>query len=200
MFLTHVPSLRQTCSQLFYICPAQLQAFKCVHGVGPATRHLSVTVGRQWANKKARLSPIVKATSKTIAPASLPYKAHASFAETLALRSSPVLLYQSPSHVVYITSCWLLGGFCMTWATFNFYIHYMDPTKGTPEWIPVFMGGVCVAMLCGGTWAILGVWIQMLRPFAVSMLKRHLGLPYRSQHYCRTVVHWSQITHAAPPT
>lgn len=199
MYPTRVPTLRQTCSQLFYMRPAQLHAFKPARGVGPAARHLSVTVGRQWADKKARLSPIVKATSKTIAPASLPYKAHASFADTLALRSSPVLLYQSPSHVVYITGCWLLGGFCMTWATFNFYSQYLDPIKGTPGWIPVLMGGVCVAMVCAGTWAIFGVRIQMWRPSSECMLIKLLGLPYRSQHYCHTVVHWSQITHAASP-
>ena len=156
--------MRYTCSQLLHIRPTPWNVFKRVHGIGPASRHLSVTVGRQWANKKTQLSPIAKTASKTIVPASLPHKAYRSFADTLALRSSPILLYQSPSHAVYITGCWLVGGFCMTWATFNFYIQYLDPIKGTPEWIPVLMGGVCVATMCLGTWVILRVWIQMSRP------------------------------------
>lgn len=192
---TGIPPLRYTCSQLVHMRPTLWNAF---NDIGP-TRHLSVTVGRQWANQKARVTPMVKTTSKTVAPASLPPQAYRSFADTLALRPSPVLLYQSPSHAVYVTGCWLLGGFCMTWATFNFYSQYLDPIKGTPEWIPVLMGGVCVAMVCAGTWAILGVRIQMLRTCSVYMLMFSVDLPYHSQHYCHTVFHWPQIAHASSP-
>lgn len=187
------PVLRHACSQLSHIRPPLLSAFKRVNGTGSATRHLSVTARRQWASKKAQLPPVAKATPKPVGPTSLPRlppKAYGSFADTLALRSSPILLYQSPSHAVYITGCWMLGGFCMTYATFNFYTQYLNPIKGTPEWIPVLMGGVCVAMACAGTWAIFGVRIQISYPCSVCMLMKVAGLPYHPQHHCYTVLHW----------
>ena len=84
-------------------------------------------------------------------------KAYQSFADTLALRASPTLLYQAPSPAVYITGCFLLGGFCFTWAAINFYSHYLYPADDVPAWAPVFVGGVCVAMVAFGTWSTLGV-------------------------------------------
>ncbi|KAA6416052.1 MAG: hypothetical protein FRX48_00771 [Lasallia pustulata] len=44
----------------------------------------------------------------------------------------------------------------MTYATINFYTQILDPLKGTPEWVPVLMGSLCVVMVCAGTWAVLG--------------------------------------------
>ena len=198
VFPTRIPILRHTYSQLFHIYPTPCSAFKRGHGMGPATRHLSVTSCRQWATKKTRVSPIIKPSSRTVPL--LPPKVYTSFADTLALRSSPILLYQAPSHALYITSCWLLGGFCMTYATINFYTQILDPLKGTPQWVPMLMGGLCVVMVCAGTWAVLGVRIQISRPCSACMLIDLVGSPYHSHHHCHTVFHGPQIAHDSSPT
>ena len=179
--------LRHPHSQLSHIRPTPCNAFKRVQWMELTTRYFSLTAGRHWANKKARVSPDVKSTAKTVVPDSLPPKGYVSFADTLARRSSPILLYQAPSHTVYIAGCWLLGGFCMTWATFNFYSQYLDPAKGTPTWIPVLIGGVCVVMVCMGTWAILGVRISTVAPFFIVDAHKIVGLPYHSQYYCSSI-------------
>ncbi len=78
-----------------------------------------------------------------------------SFAETMALRPSPTLLYQAPSHTVYIVGSYVIGGFCLAYAGFNFYSHYLLPPEGLAPWVPIAFGGVCVFMTCFGTWLIL---------------------------------------------
>lgn len=80
-----------------------------------------------------------------------------SFADTLALRSSPTLLYQSPSIVVFTVASYAFGGFCLAYGGWNFYTTYLNAPEGLSKWVSLGMGAVCVAMSCFGTWMILGV-------------------------------------------
>ncbi|KAI9886691.1 MAG: hypothetical protein M1823_001467 [Watsoniomyces obsoletus] len=73
----------------------------------------------------------------------------------MACRPSPTLLYQAPSHTVYIVGSYIFGGFCLAYAGFNFYSHYLLPPEGLAPWVPIAFGGVCVFMTCFGTWLIL---------------------------------------------
>ena len=111
---------------------------------------------RELASKTPQIS-LVQSKANLKHAASKGSNSYKSYADTLALRSSPTLLYQAPSPTSYIAGCFLLGGFCFTWAAINFYSQYLYPADGTPAWVPVFVGGVCVAMTCFGTWTILGV-------------------------------------------
>ncbi|KAI9823901.1 MAG: hypothetical protein M1832_002219 [Thelocarpon impressellum] len=82
-------------------------------------------------------------TSPIIPPPQATYR---SFAEKLALKPSPTLLYQAPSHTLYVVGSYAFGLFCLSYAGFNFYAHYLHPPPGLSPWIPVAFGGVCFAM------------------------------------------------------
>ena len=73
-----------------------------------------------------------------------------SFAQTMAERTSPVLLYQAPPASMYILGCYTLGGMSLLFASVNFYFHYLYPVDGTPTWIPIFIGSVCVPVAIFG--------------------------------------------------
>lgn len=91
------------------------------------------------------------------APLQGPAVQYRSFADNLALRSSPTLLYQSPAHVAFTVASYAFGGFCLVWAGWNFWSTYLYAPEGLSQWVSVGMGAVCFAMTCFGTWIILGV-------------------------------------------
>lgn len=86
-----------------------------------------------------------------------PTAQYRSFADTLALRSSPTLLYQSPAQVAFTVASYAFGGFCFMWAGWNFWSTYLYAPEGLSQWVSVGMGALCFAMACFGTWIILGV-------------------------------------------
>lgn len=79
-----------------------------------------------------------------------------SFEATLARQSEELLLYKAPSHQVYFIGCYAFGFFCLTYAGYNFYNHYLHPPEGLATWVPIAYGGVCFFMVCFGTWLCLG--------------------------------------------
>ena len=82
-----------------------------------------------------------------------------SFAESIASRSSPTLLYEAPSPVLFVATCYILGAGCLTYAGFNFYSVYLHPPDQMGFYLPVMVGGVCVFMAFAGVWVISGVCI-----------------------------------------
>lgn len=86
-----------------------------------------------------------------------PAAQYRSFADTLALRSSPTLLYQSPSTLVFTAASYAIGGFCFFWAGWNFYTTYLVPPEDLSKFLSIGIGTVCFGMACAGTWMILGV-------------------------------------------
>jgi len=82
-----------------------------------------------------------------------------SFSESLARRPSPTILYEAPSPYLYITGCYVLATACFVYAGFNFESTYLHPPEQIGYWIPIAVGGVCVAMAFFGVWSILGVCV-----------------------------------------
>lgn len=92
----------------------------------------------------------------SVAPSKIP-SAYQSFAQLLALRQSPTILYQAQSHTWFIVNCYVVSGFCFTWAGINFYNEYLYPLEGIPPFLSVIMGGVCLFMVAIGGWFIVRV-------------------------------------------
>lgn len=105
-----------------------------------------------------------QAVSKPVArPASSPatsvqetksLQTYRSFAERLAGRQSPTLLYQASSYKGFTLGSYALGAFCWAYAGINFYNEYLHPPPGVMTWIPIMFGTLCVIMTGFGTWFI----------------------------------------------
>lgn len=102
---------------------------------------------------KKTSKPVKPGKSASVAlPSNLP--AYQSFAQHLASRQSPTILYQSDSHTWFIVSCYLVGGFCIAWAGINFWNQYLYPLEGTPPSLSRMMAVMCVGVLALGFWFI----------------------------------------------
>lgn len=84
-----------------------------------------------------------------------------SFAEKLADRQSPTLLYQASLQKGFTIGCYALGSFCWAYAGINFYNEYLHPRPGVMTWIPIMFGTLCVIMTGFGTWFIRRVSLRM---------------------------------------
>lgn len=148
----------------------------CVRSVPPHQSCPFATSFPHSAPKKARSALktpkiLVTAVSKPVArPASPPatsvqksniIQTYRSFAEKLADRQSPTLLYQASSHMGFTIGCYALGAFCWAYAGINFYNEYLHPPPGVMNWIPVMFGTLCVIMTGFGTWFIRRVSFNM---------------------------------------
>ena len=80
--------------------------------------------------------------------------AYRPFAQSLALRPSPTLLYQVHSQTNFTVGCYVVGGILIIVSVINFYNEYLHPLERTWAYIPTMMAGLCLAMLCLGLWVI----------------------------------------------
>lgn len=141
----------------------------CLRAVLPHQSCPFATSFPRSAPKKARSAlknPKIPATavSKPVArPASSPatsvqeskiLQTYRSFAEKLAGRQSPTLLYQASSHKGFTMGSYALGAFCWAYAGINFFNEYLHPPAGVMSWIPIMFGTLCVIMTGFGTWFI----------------------------------------------
>lgn len=106
-------------------------------------------------SKKISKSVKPEESASAALPSNLP--AYESFAQHLASRQSPTILYQSDSHTWFIVSCYLVGGFCIAWAGINFWNQYLYPLEGTPPSLSRMIGVICIGMLALGCWFIVRV-------------------------------------------
>ena len=130
----------------------------CRRVSAPSLRQFSQSSTPLLAAKKvkhARAKPSLAIDVPSI-PSTPPPPAYRSFAQTLALRPAPTLLYRAPSHTLYILGSYSFGLFCLTYAGYNFYTVYLHPPPGISAWVPLAFGGVCFGMACLGTWLLLG--------------------------------------------
>jgi hypothetical protein len=113
----------------------------------------------QLAAKKIR-----GATPKSPQPKAKPTSSHAStpafgsystFISNLASKSHPTLLYQAPSHRLYIISAYLAGACCLAYAIWNVNNVVLKPPEGLYKWIPYAFGVICFLTACLGCWFIL---------------------------------------------
>lgn len=110
------------------------------------------------AKKKIPTTPLYKvptAAQKNHFPVPISTQYY-SYTESLSRRSSPLLLYQAPSHTAYIASSFALGTFCFSYAIINFHSNYLNAPQNIPQWAPLAFGTVCFMMVGFGTWLILG--------------------------------------------
>ena len=126
----------------------------------PVIRHVHPTVSTSKAAAKAppqsqpKSASLAQVTRPTTAPATQNYK---SFAATLASKSSPTLLYESPFPLIHTTVSYLFGGFCIAYSSWNIYAQILHPLHdmglvGTSFWV-----AIAAAMGFLGLWSISGV-------------------------------------------
>lgn len=105
------------------------------------------------ASSPPKLSSSIAPTPGAAAAAPATYL---SYASTLALKASPTILYQAPSHTGYILGCYGASAFCLVYAGWNFHANYLHPPEGLAPWIPIAFGGVCFLVAVFGGWLMLG--------------------------------------------
>ena len=81
-------------------------------------------------------------------------KPNQTLAESLASKPSLTLLYQAPSHIVYMTTCCILGAFCITWSVFNFYGTFINPVGQPGSFVFIAMGTTIILVAAGGVAAM----------------------------------------------
>jgi hypothetical protein len=82
--------------------------------------------------------------------------AYKTFAEQLAEKTHPTLLYQAPSHLLFKISSYAGGFFCISYSTYNFWAHFLFPPEGINQYVIYAYGGIVVLMTALGTYLILG--------------------------------------------
>ena len=140
---------------------------------GPCTNSIFSNTSSRMASSKARPPPKSRSLPSTPAKTSTPPRpgtyvsiprnpAYRPFAQSLALRPSPTLLYQVHSQTNFTVGCYIVGGILIVVSVINFYNEYLHPLERTWAYIPTMMAGLCLAMLVLGLWLIRRV--RRLRP------------------------------------
>lgn len=141
MFSPIWPSFRSS-HQPISAQPLLLNHFK---KASPYLRHSFLITSRRHASRVPQISPKPR-PSKTPArpsrgPAGTTYKP---FAQTLAERSNPTLLYQAASHGTYIVGCYALGIALSGWALYAVYQIHQHPSITFAVFLKVIYYGACV--------------------------------------------------------
>lgn len=133
---------------------------RCLRAVPP---HQSCPFATKKARSALKNSKIPATAVPVARPAPSPatsvqeskiLQTYRSFAEKLAGRQSPTLLYQASSHKGFTMGSYALGAFCWAYAGINFFNEYLHPPAGVMTWIPIMFGTLCVIMTGFGTWFI----------------------------------------------
>lgn len=115
------------------------------------------------ASKKSRPTARAKATSplppkpSVSPPTSFPSTSpsvYTPYANTLAQKSHPTLLYQAPSHLLFIVSAYTGAFTCYGLTVFLASTIIINPPPGLAEWIPYSYGSAAIMMSAAGTWLI----------------------------------------------
>ncbi|KAI9755374.1 MAG: hypothetical protein M4579_004303 [Chaenotheca gracillima] len=136
------------------ICRLRPRPFQCLRLQPKPCRSFSICPSLRLASKKQ--APRLPSTSQTAKGRSNAVLQTQSFADTLAIRSSPTLLYQAPPYRAFILGSYAFSFFCFSYAGWNFYQHYLFPPPGLATWVPIAFGVVCIFMTGFGTWLLLG--------------------------------------------
>lgn len=119
-------------------------------------RTASQKAQQPWKNHKPQSIPAKPA--KPLKPLSVSRfrnpSAYTPFAQSIALRRSPTLLYQVHSQTSFTVGCYLVGGVLVAMSVVNYYNEYLHPLDRTWAYIPTLMACVCLAILLLGTWVI----------------------------------------------
>ncbi|KAL8733793.1 MAG: hypothetical protein Q9181_003441 [Wetmoreana brouardii] len=132
---------------------------KHLQASSPCLRHTFATTSRHNVAKKTTLLPkTYQFTPKpTKAPATNTYKP---FAQTLAERSNPTVLYQSSSHTTYMVGCYGIGILMFGWVLHSVNQVYNYPPINLAVYLKSLFYGIC--FIAGG----MGV-LFILKPFRI---------------------------------
>lgn len=136
-----------------------------IRRIDPSKNCIFSKAGLRTASSKAQQPPKSRSLPSTSSKPSAPPQAGKfvsiprnpalrPFAQSLALRPSPTLLYQVHSQTNFTVGCYLVGGILVIVSVINFYNEYLHPLERTWAFIPTMMAGVCLVMLCLGLWVI----------------------------------------------
>lgn len=140
-------------------------ACKIFRRMDPCKYHISNKFSLRRASSKAqqpqksRSLPSTPAKQPTLPKpgkyVSIPrHPAYRPFAQSLAMRQSPTLLYQVYPQTNFTVGCYIVGGVLVFVSVINFYNEYLHPLERTWAYIPTMMAGICLAMLCLGLFLI----------------------------------------------
>ncbi|KAH7360438.1 hypothetical protein BKA65DRAFT_493128 [Rhexocercosporidium sp. MPI-PUGE-AT-0058] len=110
---------------------------------------------KQVMPKKKTSNASSSPPTPTQAPAPIVPIGYKSYAMSLAEKPHSTLLYQAPSHTVYMLTCYGTAGFCFAYATISFWSNYLLAPPDLPTWVPVAFGGISLLMACLGGWVVL---------------------------------------------
>ncbi|KAK3375300.1 hypothetical protein B0H63DRAFT_438488 [Podospora didyma] len=104
--------------------------------------------------KKNASSPILGNAAAAAAVAAR--RTVSSFAEQLAAKGTRTILYEAPSHFWYRFSCLSAGTFCVSYAVYQYWTIYLNPSEGLAWWVPQAFFIVCAFMASMGGYFALG--------------------------------------------
>ncbi|KUJ21161.1 uncharacterized protein LY89DRAFT_778775 [Mollisia scopiformis] len=137
----------------------RIQSFLCkTLNTPPPPPRFFTTSPLLRAARKTRAAPQPSkpslASTKTSPPTNLPV--YASYANTLANKSHPTLLYEAPSHTLLMICAWTGAATCFGYSLYNCWTVVLNPNPGLAQWIPLAFGGVVILMSALGTWLVFG--------------------------------------------
>ena len=156
----------------------------------PVTRRVPPNALAPKAATRTPSQPLPKSASlaQTIPPATASTtQNYKSFAATLASKSSPTLLYESPFPLIHTTVSYLFGGFCIAYGSWNIYAQVLHPLQdmgpiGTSFWV-----AIAAAMGFLGLWSISGVGCLFLHQYIGSC---QLSICFQT-NTCHRPTEWS---------
>ena len=125
--------------------------------------------------------------SQTLISGSRKPAAYKPLTETLALRSSPTLLYQASSYTYYFFACYAAGGGLLAAAWFNFQTQFYVQPGGVPQWVPRFTSIGSFMIACGGFWMFLRVRRTVTQGVFAMRLTEASATEYGSDHQLHSI-------------
>lgn len=142
----------------FHVCTKPWRFDPCTNGILSKTGLRAASSKAQKPLKSRSLPSRPAKPSTSPKPGkflSIPLNpAYRPFAQSLALRPSPTLLYQVHSQTNFTVGCYIVGGILVIISVINFYNESLHPLERTWHYIPTMMAGLCLAMLVLGLWLI----------------------------------------------
>ena len=103
--------------------------------------------------KPTQKPPVSVEKSQKFLPKTQPI--YTTYAQALAQKPHPTLLYQAPSHTIYILASYSGAFFCFSYAAWNLNTTYFHPPEGLAPWVSNSFGGICFLMAAFGGYLLL---------------------------------------------
>ncbi|KAI1246747.1 hypothetical protein MGN70_010628 [Eutypa lata] len=153
---TPVPRCRGFTNPIIFLVRNSLQTSVQQSGRRTTTRlqwsRRSLSTGRsQGAQPKSKVVPRTSSPTPTAALSRHLEAAQIGYAQSLARKSTPTILYEAPPQRVFLVSSYVAGLFGMLSAGINVYFNVYNTPEGTSIWITYVFGAVGAMMAALGT-------------------------------------------------